>query len=1510
MTSLLYDRSRRFALVAIAVLTALAVLAPITAAQATGPVNHTELVADQPRTDTPRITSGTIEDMVQWGDRIILGGSFPSVQNDNGQTINQPYLVAYDIDTGLVDTSFTPDFDRSVSAMAVSADGQNLFVVGLFNTVNGVSRRKIVKLNQNGSVVNQFVANTNSRVSAVAVSPDGNTVYVGGFFATVNGVSRGLLAELNANTGAVGPLDLPITGGIGVRGTLKVQDVLLTPDGETMAVVHTGNRVDGLLRQGVAVIDLTTNSVDDWQTDIYEENLPRVGGVQRITSGDISPDGTYFVVVSGSGGDRPPINDTAIAWPVAGGAGVEPIWVSRHFDSLFSVAITEFAVYIGGHFRWQEAPGSTEPWPGDTYTNYGWDAGIGAAALGDEVVRRDQIGALNPATGKALNWNPGSNAAVGVLGLEAVERGLLVAQDNDILGGFDVGYHGFFDWESIPNPDGPQTNITDPFSGLTIDASSFDILGTAFAENGVDFVRVWICQGPCYGQGAAGPFLQDDMVTFAATPNFFNVEPDAPGTNATWGMPGISIPSGNYQIRARTFQVGGGSDGSFASVDFEVDNDGDDPPITDITYPGFRDIPESTTFTIEGTAADDFGVASVRVSVWDRNTDWYLQPDMTLADQFSSFNVPVEPAGGQVVTWGLEVTLPFGDYLASASATDTIGQSDNAFVRTFFSLSEEASANLPPAVTFTTPLPFEVFDADTPLVISGTTTDEDGTVEELSLRITNSQTTYGVTAIGEYGPNPGNVDVVLEGPGNDRTWSYATPPLPPGQYSIRATATDDLGSRGRPSTFAIAAVPGDAQPETTFDQEGRDQDVDSLTLNLSGTATDDNAVDRVAVTIRETRPRAILQGARYVTSAGTYDPLYTEIDAVLSGPATNRTWSLSGVSVPEDGDYTITVKAVDNAGQYDIDQTGATANLLIWPGDTDPYTWIQAPNPGESLPAGSVIINGRAFDDLVPFCSPGFDCGVNRVDLQIRNSAGLYMDGFGGFGTREGWVEAFLTNPTGQFSNWNYATPELPDDTYTVQARVQDLRLQYDEELNPTLIPVGTVFSLDFVEFTVGTGSPTPAPALTLSSSATPATFAAQGETIAESFVLTNTGNVLLDGPFTVDSDQAGDPITCPEVDDLAVGGSVACTASNFITATEFAAEQSVTVAQGHGAHGGSPVDSNQDTLIITIEGDVTPAPALTLSSSATPSTFAAQGESIAEDFVLTNTGNVLLDGPFTVDSDQTNDPITCTAVGTLAVGASVTCTASNFITAAEVTAGQSVTVATGHAVYDGSPVDSNQETLTVSYDPPVAADIQFRASASSSGNQTSRSVTIPGAVEAGDLMLLFISVNNATETVSTPGGWSLLDTQVDGSMQTRVFSRVATGGDAGSGVTVNLGSRKKADMVLVAYSGVDSASPILGYNVAGQAGSSVTHTTPNLATGGDALIVSYWGEKNSSTTSMTTGTGVTRHANSMTGGGAITALLVDGGSTVPAGNHGGVTATADAASGRATMWTIALNPA
>ena len=223
----------------------------------------------------------------------------------------------------------------------------------------------------------------------------------------------------------------------------------------------------------------------------------------------------------------------------------------------------------------------------------------------------------------------------------------------------------------------------------------------------------------------------------------------------------------------------------------------------------------------------------------------------------------------------------------------------------------------------------------------------------------------------------------------------------------------------------------------------------------------------------------------------------------------------------------------------------------------------------------------------------------------------------------------------------------------------------------------------------------------------------------------------------------------------------------------------------------------------------------------------------------------------------------------------------------------------------------SSSSTTTVTVDVPVGEDIAFRAAANEQTNSTSVTVSIPNTVEPGDTLLLFVTGNRSDVSMSDPTGgssWTLLDTVVDQSMQTRAWWKTAAAGDAGATVTVS--ATTKLDGQLLAYSGTDSSDPIVAVAAAGETGNTAAHTTPEVNAPAGAWVVSYWADKTSSTTEWTAPDGTVERQQSIgSGGGRVTSLAADSDGPVAGGTVGGLTATADSSNGKATMWTVVLAP-
>ncbi|MFI6481472.1 hypothetical protein ACIBH1_26315 [Nonomuraea sp. NPDC050663] len=376
----------------------------LAAALAMAPVAHSRVVSTDPADNTPHVLDGIVNALALVGDTVVVGGSFSEVADaSRSRTYPRDNVFAFDLKTGRIKEAFAPGLDGPVHALVAGADG-TVYVGGDFSS----AKLRRLRLSD-GSAVRGF----SPRVSGgmvTALARRGAQLYVGGDFVR----PRTALARLDASTGAADP-GFDIVAGAPRTPRVKVYAMAVSKD--RLVVDGTFTTLDGLPRPQLGVIDTVAAKVADWHTDAYEPECMDVFP-SYVRGLDLSPDGRYFAVVT-TGGPMGPgkLCDTTARFETYDkGTDIDPTWVNHTGgDSLYSVAVTGKAVYVGGHQRWLDNP-------------------LGRDSAGHGAVEREGIGAIHPKTGKALGWNPGRERGIGVKAFLAHRDGLLVGSDTTRLG--------------------------------------------------------------------------------------------------------------------------------------------------------------------------------------------------------------------------------------------------------------------------------------------------------------------------------------------------------------------------------------------------------------------------------------------------------------------------------------------------------------------------------------------------------------------------------------------------------------------------------------------------------------------------------------------------------------------------------------------------------------------------------------------------------------------------------------------------------------------------------------------------------------------------------------------------------------------------------------------------------------------------------------------------------------------------------------------------------------------
>ena len=153
-----------------------------------------------------------------------------------------------------------------------------------------------------------------------------------------------------------------------------------------------------------------------------------------------------------------------------------------------------------------------------------------------------------------------------------------------------------------------------------------------------------------------------------------------------------------------------------------------------------------------------------------------------------------------------------------------------------------------------------------------------------------------------------------------------------------------------------------------------------------------------------------------------------------------------------------------------------------------------------------------------------------------------------------------------------------------------------------------------------------------------------KGDTLTYSFVATNTGNVTLKNVKISDPLSGLSALTCTpsQPASLAPGAQLVCTATRAVTQAD--------VDAGKIANTATATSDNTPPETSSVTVSVPQAPALTLTKAASPATYSYPDQVINYTYVVKNTGNVTLYGPFSISDDKLGT-WQCSAINSLAAG-------------------------------------------------------------------------------------------------------------------------------------------------------------------------------------------------------------------------------------------------------------------
>ncbi|GER22676.1 hypothetical protein NCCP1664_11730 [Zafaria cholistanensis] len=426
----------------------------IPAAADTAPVNPNDPRTPVTVSSDPLPTAqhdGVAWQQVVVGNTVYVAGRFtrarPAGAAPGSQTVVRNNIMAYDLTTGALITTFAPSLNAQALTIAAAPDGSRIYVGGDFTSVNGTQVWRVAALNPStGALIASFRPRVGGQVRAITVT--NSAVYVGGNFGTVGTATRTRLAAMRPADGAL--------LGWNPSANLRVNALVASPDSTQIVVGGAFTTLNGSNRPGYGLgrVNATTGASLPFNANNTVRNGGSDSAILSLSSDGTNVYGTGYIF--GTGGNLE--GGFAARW-----SDGNIHWVEDCHGDTYGIWASSTAVYTAGHAHYC---GNLGGFPETSPRTWHRAVAFSRAATG--VMTRDIHGYpsfTGVAAPSVLNWFPdldtgtASGQNQGPWAVAGNEQYVVMAGEfRNVNGRPQQGLVRFAVRSLAPNRDGPRVS--------------------------------------------------------------------------------------------------------------------------------------------------------------------------------------------------------------------------------------------------------------------------------------------------------------------------------------------------------------------------------------------------------------------------------------------------------------------------------------------------------------------------------------------------------------------------------------------------------------------------------------------------------------------------------------------------------------------------------------------------------------------------------------------------------------------------------------------------------------------------------------------------------------------------------------------------------------------------------------------------------------------------------------------------------------------------------------------